>query len=115
MDTSWARNQTAVYWSRLQSDGYGGWLYDDPVEIAVRWEETQERIVNDKGEEVISNVQVLVDQDMKVGDYLMLGDLGDWDSSASAAPMSQHLAQPVKKFEKIPDVTAESFVRTAWL
>jgi hypothetical protein len=115
MDTSWARNQKAVYWARLSPDGYGGWDYDDPVEIDVRWDETQEIIRDDKGEEFASRAQILVDQDMSVGDYLMLGELDDWDSSASAEPLSRSTAYPIKRFDKIPDIMAESYIRTAWL
>ena len=36
-------NQTAVYWANPVPDGLGGYTYDDPEEVKVRWTDKQER------------------------------------------------------------------------
>ena len=34
--------QDAVYWGNPQSDGSGGYTFDDPVEIKCRWEDIKQ-------------------------------------------------------------------------
>ena len=70
MDYTWALNQTAVYWKRLGPDGYGDWLWEDPVEIDVRWDDVSEMFTDVNGEQRMSLAKVLVNQDVKDGDYL---------------------------------------------
>ena len=114
MDISWALNQTAVWWSRNSPDGYGDYDWDDPVEIAVRWEQKSELKVDINGEQFATKAEVLLDTDIVIGDRLLLGDLDDI-TSASSGPASMEGALEVKAFEKIPSIDGTEFVRTAWL
>ena len=74
--------QTAVWWTNPVPDGYGGVTYDDPVEIKCRWDEYVKIINNTKGEEEISNAQVLTNEDLEEGDLLYLGNLADLEDLA---------------------------------
>lgn len=112
MDDSWARLQTAVYWERLGPDGYGGWEYEDPVEVNVFWKDTAQIFVDANGEQVASRSKVLVGQAMKLGDYLYLGSLDDLTSAAD--PVNTRGAYPIRQLESIPDFSLE-YTRWAWL
>lgn len=114
MDYTWALNQIAVYWERLDPDGYGGWIWEDPIEVACRWVEKNEEMFDEAGNKFISKAEILVNQDMKPGDMLYLGDL-DGITSASGSPANTKSAYVVRKFSKIPDILAEEYVRKAWL
>lgn len=112
--------QTAVYWANPVDDGYGGYSYDAPIEIYCRWEDKEEKIVEQKGtsshgEEIISTSQIYVLQDMKKGEYLYLGDLDDLDSNPDN-PKEVGSAFEIKKFEKSPTLKSTSvFLRKVYL
>ncbi len=113
MDYTWALNQTAVYWERGESDGYGDYDWEDPVEVSCRWVEKNERFLDLNGEEKISKAKVLVNQEMSVGDYLYLGSIDDLTSSSD--PANTEGAYPIRQFDRIPDIFGEEFLRRAWL
>lgn len=71
--------QTAVYWANPRPDGYGGYIYDYPVEIACRWDENIQLIRSSNGEEVVSKAQLLITQDVDEGGVVYLGELSDLD------------------------------------
>ena len=111
--------QTAVYWANPVADGFGGFTFDAPVELssdndnAVRWEETQEKFVDSIGEEHLSRAIVYLTDDVEVGEYLMLGELADLDSSQN--PEGQEGAYRVMRFSKTPNVRGTQYERKAWL
>jgi len=106
-------NQTAVYWERLTPDGLGGWTWEDPVEIAVRWESIVEKYTDVNGVERRSQAKVFLEQDISEGDYLYLGDLDDITSGS--LPGNTKGAFQVRRFDKIPDLAGTEFLRRAWL
>lgn len=108
------RNQTAVYWERLAPDGYGGYAWEDPVELDVRWEDSSDVFIDLNGEKVQCSAKVFLGQDIKVGDFLYLGDYDDL-TSASGSPASMEKAFSVKRFDKIPDLSGVEYLRRAWL
>ena len=115
--------QTAVYWAAPVADGYGGLTHNDPIEISCRWQENTEVISmlggGRKGEELISNAQVFVTQDLVEEGYLFLGDLddlADLSSSADDDPEGIDGAYKIIKFEKTPAVRGtDQFLRKAYL
>ena len=115
MDYTWALNQIATYWARLAPDGHGGWDYDDPVEIYVRWDEVQEAMVDSAGEEFVTRAEIMVNQVMSPGDYLYLGELTSAMEDSAANPVNIEGAWPVRRVESIPTIQADAFVRTVWL
>lgn len=116
--------QTAVYWANPVKNGWGGYDYDDPVEISCRWEEKTEVVsrvggAGKRGEELVSFAQIFVTEDVVEEGYLFLGDLddlADLSSSADDNPEGIDGAYKIIKFEKIPGLrSTDDFVRKAYL
>jgi hypothetical protein len=77
---------TAVYWANPQNDGYGGYLYDDPEEISVRWIDDQRKYLGKTKDfttytEMISRAVIIVNQDLDPGGMIALTTLNDLTSS----------------------------------
>lgn len=111
-----ARNlkQTAVYWATPTPDGYGGFTFDDPVEISCRWEQTHKLFIDPLGEERLSESEVFVGQDVGLGGYLYLGGLDDLDSTI-ISPQDVSGSKKIQQFDKLPDLRAVGYLRRAWL
>ena len=108
--------QTAVYWASPVADGYGGRTFDDPVEIACRWEYRQELFIDAHGRERRSEAVIYVNTDLDLGGYLYLGDLDDLDSGEEADPTTVTNAREVRRFDKVPALrSSTSFTYKAWL
>lgn len=69
--------QTIVYWGTPVADAFGGYTYDDPIEIKGRWEDKLKIINNTKGEEFITNSQILTNEDLTIGGMVYLGTLDE--------------------------------------
>lgn len=70
--------QTAVLWeSSGSADAYGQPTVIDPVEISVRWENTNTEVVGPQGNPVQISASVRVKQDVPVGSIMWLGTLDD--------------------------------------
>ena len=108
-------NQTAVYWGTPAADGYGGYTFDEPAELTVRWEKVQKQFTDPQGEEKLSQAVVYLAQDVDVGGMLYLGTLADLGSAEEAAPLTVAGTYRIAAFEKIPDTDGETYVRRAWL
>lgn len=85
--------QTAVYWGNPISDGFGGFVYDSPVEIKCRWDEVSKLVQNNEGQEVVSNATVLVTTTLDINGVLFLGTLDDLDTIIDL-PSSQAFPTP---------------------
>ena len=115
--------QDAVYWGNPQDNGYGGFTYDDPVEIKCRWEDSNEVISmagqDRKSRELVSKAQVWVVQDVDEEGYLYLGTLDSTDALSSAEeanPATVDTAYKILKFEKTPEHRrSNKFIRKAYL
>ena len=107
--------QTAVYWGNPQNDGYGGRTFDDAIEIAVRWEDRQERFVDTQVREQVSRAVVYVATDLVIGGYLYLGTLTDLSSAEEGDPLSVSSAYEIRALSKSPDIGADRFARKVWL
>ena len=106
--------QSCVYWSSPTADGYGGYTFNDAVELNVRWEDKQELFINAQGKEERSQAVVYLDQDVDMGGYLYLGDLDDLDSS-DPDPQNIANAKEIRAFQKIPNIKGTAFLRKVWL
>ena len=111
-------NQTAVYWGSPVPNGWGGFTYADPVEVAVRWTDTQERFATAGGapgntvSEILSRSVILAETDFDVKGRMYLGALIDLDSGQEPDYVD---ALTIESFSKIPDKTASQYLRKAWL
>jgi len=107
--------QMAIYWAKSDPshDNYGKPLYETPVEIDCRWEDTNELYVDSQGEQQTSSCTIMTLIDVMVGGFLMLGSL---DSIIDTEhPGQNEGAWEIKSFTKVPDRKAKKFVRTAYV
>ena len=107
--------QTAVYWGSPASDGLGGFTWADPIEVKCRWTDSINVISGSDGVEVVSKAFVMVDRDMEEQGVLFLGDLGDLDSVSEDDPTGVDGAYRIKRFDKIPNLTATAYLRKVFL
>ncbi len=107
--------QVAVYWqlSSLEFDNYGQPIPTSPVEIKVRWEDVGEQFLDEKGTMQLSRAKVFVDRDVEVGGVLMLGGLESYTDEDN--PKENENAWEIRRFEKLPTLSAKQFLRTVYL
>lgn len=120
-----ARNctDTCVYWSNPVEDGYGGKIFNDPVELDCRWENINQVVADTKGAEITSRALVFVTQDVEEEGMLYHGTLDDlYDSNATDSsagevnnPMTIEGAYIIKRFQKTPSLSGDGFLRKAYL
>ena len=73
---------TAVYWGAPASDGYGGWTYAGPREIACRWKDESVTFLTPAGREAVSKATIYVAEDLVLGGRLCHCELADLSSVA---------------------------------
>jgi len=111
--------QTAVYWGNPVSDGYGGFTYDDPIEIECRWSNKQQLIYEANGTQLVSSANVHLLQDVDLEGLLYLGTIddiedlfGDSSEDSSGVWYDPKLIETglyiIKKFLKTPALRSES-------
>ncbi len=103
-------SQEATYWGGAVPSGTGGYTYDAPVTVLVRWEERTEQFTNEVGDLEISNAVVWVSQDMNVNEYLALGD-----HTATADPDLIPGAYIIRRYMRIPDLRSLQSERRVYL
>jgi hypothetical protein len=112
--------QTAVYWGNPKDDGYGGFTFDDPVNISCRWEDKTQIVSTMDGQETSSDSEVLVTEDLDYNGYLYLGTLEelleDYTEEELANPMNVPTAKAIISKSKIPMIkSTKEFVRIVYL
>ncbi len=90
-------------------DGFGNLTYQSPSFLKGRWEENSDLKFDLAGREVIPEAVVFLKEDVKQGDFLLLGR----DTTASPTPTTE--ASEVRKFRKIPTLNRHHFERVAFL
>lgn len=115
------RKQTAVYWplasvdsGGVAADDYGVPEVTNPFEISVRWEDRNEEFLDATQTRQLSNAIVFVDRDVDVGGILMLGVLTDVVAGADVKDKNR-TAFEIKRYDKLPNLRATEFLRTAFL
>lgn len=104
--------QVAVYWAPSGTDRYGKPTWATPIEIKVRWEDVQDQFQDAKGQRNFQGAVAYTDRDVAFKGVLFLGYLVDVDQ---ADPKSNEGAWEVIKFEKIPSLDVDEYLRTAFL
>ena len=113
--------QTAVYWGNPVADGYGGFTFDDPVEIKCRWEDKALIITDSTGIERMTDAQIMVTQDLDVLGFLYLGTMDEVESMFESGeqdfdPMKVDGARQNLAFEKVPMIkSTKVFVRQVYV
>lgn len=107
--------QDAVYWAPNSVRGYDGNTsgFSAPVAVKVRWTDKERFHVLQTGVQVISQSNVMINIDVLKEGYLWLGDLAD--VVAVTDPTEQDGAWEIMKFDKMPNLRATEFLRTAYL
>lgn len=119
--------QTAVYWGNPRAGSAGDMVWDNPVEVKVRWDNVTKLIRDAKGKEVACRAEVLLAGqlendgtvtpiDLDVDGRLYLGGLYDLDSGQEVDPLSVDGAWAIMRFDKTPEFQSEEdFIRTTFL
>lgn len=94
--------QKATLWTKGAPSGFGGFSYNAPVVINVRWEDRSELATDPEGNQFVSKARVYLSQDVGVDDYLYLGE------SAGLDPKVIEGAHRIRDFRKIPDLFNEN-------
>lgn len=102
-------NQQITYWAPGSPDGFGGFLYAEPVILKAKWEDRTELITDAFNNEYVSRSRVFVDRDMQVDGYLYLG------VSHAVDPRTVNGAHRIRDFRKIPDLNAADYERRVFL
>lgn len=106
---SFGLGQICTHWAVTGVDGFNKPIFASPVELKCRWEERNEKLINDDGEEYLSRARVFLANDVVPGDYLFLG------SNSTADPRTVREAFRVKTWRRIPSLDGLSFERKAYL
>lgn len=101
--------QTCTYWEPNGVDGYNKPSFAAPVTLKCRWEERTEKIQSDEGVEVLSRARIFLDQDVKVGGYLLLGE------STDSSPLYVPNAFRIITFRKTPGLIGDEAERKCYL
>ena len=108
--------QDGVYWAPLPSDPdnlYNERLYDDPIDLKVRWEDEQQEIILSDDSKATSKARIMCDQPVELGGVLFLGDtseLTDLDD-----PFNNDKAWKIIKIETTPNVRAKKALYEAYV
>lgn len=108
--------QTAVYWGNPQDDGYGGKTYDDAVEINCRWEDKQQLMADDNGEQLLSRSIVFTNIELDYNGLFYNGSINDLDSDEIENPRTIENICIIRRVEKTPYLGSTTvFLRKAFL
>lgn len=118
--------QWAVWWRNTGFDLHGQATFATALQIRCRWDDESVEFLDRNGETKISNAQVLVDRDLKVGDRLWLSSLTasdadvladdpDVPASATEDREDQSKVFEILAWQKNPNFKGKKFVRTAIL
>lgn len=94
--------ETFTLWSYVSLAPNGRNVYAGPTSIRGRWEDREERYLDEKGEEQVSRSTVFVAIDMPVGSRLLRG------SSSEADPEPIEGTYVVRHFVSIPTLYVPS-------
>lgn len=108
------RKQKAVYWSPAGVDNYGERTYAEGIELMVRWENTAVEFTDQDGRRSLSRAIVFVGQDVVPGGVLWLGPLAGLSGDRTKPPLNSG-AEPIRQFEKMPNLRVTEYLRRAYL
>ncbi len=99
--------QKVTHWETTP-DGFGGSTFTEPKVLDARWEDRKEQTRDSEGQEIISNAQVLISDDVNPGDYLYLGETTETDPTK----LDSYI---VKDFRRQTDLRGLEVIRKAVL
>lgn len=102
------RRQRAILWEPSGYGRAGEIKLTDPIEIDIRWEDTQVEVVDDAGSTILTDAVAYVNQDIALNSILWIGEL-------SELPTSPTDLKRVIRVQKIPDLKNRFIQRTLYL
>ena len=109
--------QPAVLWRYIGSDGFGGGIYEPPVEITCRWTDNDFSTKDQQGEEFSSRAELLLPDsigDVKMKDFVYLGQIEEINNEPN--PLNIDKAYEVKRVTRVPLLfSTDEFVRKAFV
>ena len=113
------RKQTAIVWKQTAGaqpfDEYGWRGFQTAVDIAVRWDDTQEEFTDSEGRTQGSNAVVMVGEVLSLGDYMLLGTIAGLTTPQLTDPDSVAGTFPIRKIENTPTINGSATLREATL
>lgn len=106
--------QDVTLWPIEGTDGFGGFMFGEPVLRKGRWEDKAELFINQDAEEVLSKSIVYMMDDVESGDYLALGDFAS-EEVLVLDPGTLSGAFRIRNFSKVTDLSALQSLVKAWL
>lgn len=107
-------HQKCCYWGNPIPDGYGGFTFDEPVELDCRWEDISMTELAALGIASTIRSEVYLSQDVDEQGMLLLKELVELDSSEYNDPVSAG-AFIIVRFDRIPTLKANKFLRKAYV
>lgn len=122
------RRQNAIYWPPAVVDDFGKESHGTLVELVlvphgggnyrVRWQDKNEEYLDAEGTTRHSNAVVYApvlpnSGEVEVGGFLWLGDRAALTSETE--PRSNTGAHEIRRFDKLPNLKATEYLRTAYL
>ena len=101
--------QLTTFWSVTGADASGDPTFAAPKALTTRREEKQAVFTNAAGEEASAGAVVFVREDMKAGDFLLLG------TSSEVDPTALTDSREIQGWSKLPELTGSGFERRAFL
>lgn len=110
--------ESAVYWPPLQAGPNGVMVFDNPVQLAVRWEHRNELQMEPNGDKWMSKAIVLVEMAIQIQGVLLycgprFGPTGVIDYMPTKVDQSDILnpylndgASEIHRYDRIPDLKA---------
>src|SRR5262245_51467236 len=106
---TYAYKDTITYWAPGTADGFGGRNWPAPIQLCARWEDRNETVMNQQGDEIVSQAVVFVLQDVAIQGWMYRG------ISAQVDPTAQPGASEIRALVKVPDLRRNSWERRAIL
>jgi hypothetical protein len=103
--------QDAVYWGTPSPDGFGGATFASPIEITVRWEDSNIQFMSPDGNVELSKAVIFAGQDVVIGGWIFLGTLDEVGSANQDDPQLVDGASEIRAFNKTPNIKGTDFER----
>jgi hypothetical protein len=71
-------------WERVGNDAYGEPIVSSPIELRVRWEDTDDEMRKPDSTLIRLAATVVVDRKVPIGSIMWKGDLDDWNGTGSS-------------------------------
>lgn len=102
--------QTATLWHLLGLDAFGKPSFAPPIQRRCRWQQGAEIFLDTQGEQQVASAVVYINsEEVKAGDYLVLG------TTSETNPIVIRNSWPVRRIQRSPRLKGQGFFTKAML